>query len=250
MVELSVKNAIQYRYERWLPSFPLRLANYPSAWDIIGGFMVNTILVAAIGLVGVLILSLIGGYVFSRMSFPFKNFLYYSIIALLMIPSVLSFIPSYMMYNSFGLLDTRAVLIIPNLAGGQVFGIFLLRALISGIPEELYEAARVDGAGLGTLIGRITLPLSLPGLATLAVLNFLGTWNSFLWPLVTIRKAELQVISVGLFKLSRTIQGGIDYGVWGPMYAGYVLASVPLVLLFVVLGRFYVEGLVDSGIKI
>jgi ABC-type glycerol-3-phosphate transport system permease component len=250
MLELSFKNAIQYRYERWLISFPLRIANYPSAWDIVGGFMLNTILVAAIGLCGVLILSLIGGYIFSRMSFPFNNFLYYAIIALLMIPSVLSFIPSYMMYNSFGLLDTRAVLIIPNLAGGQVFGIFLLRALIAGIPEELYEAARVDGAGLGTLIGRITLPLSLPGLATLAVLNFLGTWNSFLWPLLTIRKNELQVISVGLFKLSRTIQGGIDYGVWGPMYAGYVLASVPLVLLFAVLGRFYVEGLVDSGIKI
>jgi len=249
MIELSFKNALQYRWERWLISFPLRLNNYPSAWGIVGGFMINTVVVALIGLLGVLVLSLIGGYVFARMSFPFKDFLYYAIIALLMIPSVLTFIPSYMLYNSFGLLDTRAVLIIPNLAGGQVFGIFLMRALIAGIPEELYEAAKVDGAGVGVLIRRVTLPLCLPGLASLSVLNFLGTWNSFLWPLVTIRNLDLQVISVGLYKLSRTIQGGIEYGVWGPMYAGYVLASLPLVFLFLLLGRFYVEGLVDSGIK-
>ena len=116
---------------------------------------------------------------------------------------------------------------------------------------------RCDGAGVLDLIGRITLPLSLPGLATLAVLNFIGVWNSFLWPLVMIQDDAKQMIAVGLYKLARSAtSGGVpgwtsqDFSVWGPLYAGYVIASMPLVLLFIVLGRFYVEGLVDSGLKV
>ena len=85
-------------------------------------------------------------------------------------------------------------------------------------------------------------PLSLPGLATLSVLNFVAEWNSFLWPLVTISDMSKQVISVGLFRLSRTTNDSVDFGSGGPLFAGYVLASVPLVVLFIVLGKFYVKG--------
>jgi ABC-type glycerol-3-phosphate transport system permease component len=251
MIEMSFKNDIQYRWERWFFSLPLRLNNYPSAWEILGRYMLNTVFVAVVGLLGVLLLSLIGGHVFARMRFPFRELLFYAIIALLMVPGVLSLVPSYMLYNDFKLLNTFWVLIIPNIAGGPIFGIFLMRALISGIPEELYESARCDGAGVGTLIWKITLPLSLPGLATLTVLNFIGTWNSFLWPLLTITDTNKQMISVGLYKLSRAASGSAQsFGSFGPLYAGYVLASVPLVILFFLLGRFYVEGLVESGMKV
>jgi ABC-type glycerol-3-phosphate transport system permease component len=249
MVEMSFKNGLQYRWERWKISFPLRLRNYQAAWEIVGDYMLNTTVVALVGLAGVLLLSLIGGYVFARMRFPLREPLYYAIIALLMVPWVLSFIPAYMLYNDLGLLNTLWSLIVPNVAGGPVFGLFLMRAFIAGIPEELYESARCDGAGVWTLIWRITLPLCAPGLATLSVLNFIGTWNSFLWPLVTIQDTTKQVISVGLFKLSRTT-GGTNFDVWGPLYAGYVIASLPLVILFIALGKFYVEGLVESGLKV
>ncbi len=249
MIQLSFKTPLQYRYERWLPAFPLRVSNYLSAWNIIDSYIWTTLLVAFLGLAGVLVLSMIGGYVFARMSFPFREWLYYAIVALLMVPGVLSFIPSYMLYFDFGLMNTLWVLIIPNIAGGQVFGIFLMRSVIAGIPEELFESARCDGASVWTLIWKIAFPLCVPGLATLSVLNFLGTWNSFLWPLLTIRGERNQVIAVGLFKLSRTVQGGIDFGVWGPLYAGYVIASLPLIFIFIFLGRFYVEGLVGSGLK-
>ncbi|MGQ9682419.1 MAG: carbohydrate ABC transporter permease [Anaerolineae bacterium] len=248
LIVISFKTGIQYLWERWTISLPLRLSNYAAAFGTIRMFLFNTMIVAAIGLAGVLFLSLIGGYVFARMRFPFREPLYYAIIALLMVPWVLSFVPSYMLYSDFRLLNSLWVLIIPNIAAGPVFGIFLMRALIAGIPEELYEAARCDGAGVWTLIWQITFPLCLPGLATLSVLNFLGTWNSFLWPLVTISDTQKQVISVGLYKLSRTV--GIEYGAWGPLHAGYVIASLPLVILFILLGRFYVEGLVDSGLKV
>lgn len=249
MINLSFKNGLQYRWERWTLSLPLRGSNYLSAWDVIDAYMINTVLVAVVGLGGVLILSLIGGYVFARMRFPLREPLYYAIIALLMVPWVLSFIPAYMLYNNLGLLNTRWALIIPNVAGGPIFGIFLMRAFITGIPEELYESARCDGAGAWSLIWRITFPLSLPGLATLSVLNFVAEWNSFLWPLVTISDMSKQVISVGLFRLSRTTNDLVDFGSGGPLFAGYVLASIPLVILFIVLGKFYVEGLVESGIK-
>lgn len=250
MIMLSFKNGLQYRWERWNISFPLRGSNYTASWEVIDAYMLNTLFVAIVGLVGVLLLSLIGGYVFARMRFPFREPLYYAIISLLMVPWVLSFIPAYMLYNNLGLLNTLWVLIIPNIAGGPIFGIFLMRAFITGIPEELFEAARCDGAGVWSLIWHITLPLSLPGLATLAVLNFIDSWNSFLWPLVTISDANLQVISVGLYKLSRVTNDGVDFGAGGPLYAGYVLASIPLVILFFVLGKFYVEGLMESGIKV
>ncbi|MCE7987061.1 MAG: carbohydrate ABC transporter permease [Caldilinea sp. CFX5] len=250
MLLLSFKNGLQYRWERWSLSLPLRGSNYTASWQVIDAFMWNTLLVAVVGLAGVLLLSLIGGYVFARMRFPLREPLYYAIISLLMVPWVLSFIPAYMLYNDLGLLNSRWALIIPNIAGGPIFGIFLLRAFITGIPEELFESARCDGAGVWSLIWHITLPLSLPGLATLAVLNFIESWNSFLWPLVTISDASLQVISVGLYKLSRITNDGVDFGAGGPLFAGYVLASLPLVILFFILGKFYVEGLMESGIKV
>lgn len=246
MLSISVKNPLQYRYDRWSITFPWRLGNYGAAWAIVSTYIWNTIFVAVVGCLGVLVLSVIGGHVFARMRFPFRGPLFYAIIGLLMVPWVLSLIPSYMLYYQFGLINTRWALIIPNIAGGSVFGIFMMSSFIAGIPEELYEAARCDGAGVGTLIGRITLPLSMPGIATLAVLNFIGTWNSFIWPLVVITDKSKQVISVGLFQLANASGGEL----WGPLFAGYVIASAPLVILFVFLGRFYVEGLMGSGLKV
>jgi ABC-type glycerol-3-phosphate transport system permease component len=132
---------------------------------------------------------------------------------------------------------------------GPVFGIFLLRTFFEGIPEELYESARIDGAGHWTLIWNITMPLSLPVIATLAILNFLGTWNNFLWPLITINDHARQMVSVGLYLISG-VSGGEGAMEFGTLFAGYVLSAVPLVILFFALGKFYVEGLVNSGLKV
>jgi len=247
MILVSFKNPLQFIHERWWITFPLRLSNYEAAWQIVHPYMLNTLFVAGVGLFGVLLMSLVGGHVFARMWFPFKGPLYACVLVLLAVPWVLSFVPSYMLFNNLGMINTPWVLIIPNLANGPVFGIFLMRALIEGIPEELYEAARCDGASLLREIFSITLPLSLPGLATLAVVNFIGTWNWFLWPLVTITDASKQLISVGLFELTAGDLSGTSFG---PLFAGYVIASIPLVLIFLFLGRFYIEGLTQSGLKV
>ena len=249
MLVVSVKNPLQYQHERWTLSFPMRFGNYPAAWEIVSTYVLNTIFGAVVGFAGMLALSILGGYVFARLRFPFREQLYFAIIALLSVPWVISFIPSFMLYHSLGLLNSRWVLILQNIASGPVFGIFLLRSFFAGIPEEIYESARIDGAGHWTLIWRITMPLSLPVIATLAVLNFISTWNSFLWPLVTISDKRLQVISVGLYLLSSEVFSASDFSIWGPLFAGYTIAAIPLALLFITLGKFYVEGLIESGLK-
>ena len=147
MLVVSFKNPLQYLHERWVISLPLRIHNYVAAWDMIGSYIWNTFYVAIVGFLGMASLSIVSAYVFARMRFPFREQLYYAIIALLLIPWVLSFVPAYMVYNDFGLIDTFWALIIPRIVNGSIFGIFLLRAFFGGLPEEIFEAARIDGAG-------------------------------------------------------------------------------------------------------
>ncbi len=245
MLVVSFKNPLQYLHERWVISLPLRIRNYDAAWDMIGTYIWNTFFVAIVGFLGMAGLSIVSAYVFARLRFPFREQLYYAVIALLLVPWVLSFVPAYMVYNDFGLIDTYWALIVPRIVNGSIFGIFLLRAFFAGLPEEIFEAARMDGAGHWSLIWRITIPMSLAVIATLAVLDFIGAWNDFLWPFVAISSETRRMISVALYLLQAdTVGSG-----WGPLFAGYTIASIPLAILFFALGKFYVEGLVESGLK-
>jgi len=245
LLVVSFKNPLQYQHDRWVVTLPLRIRNYAAAWEQISLYMRNTFLVAVVGFVGRAVLSTIGGYVFARMRFPFRNQIYAAIIALLIVPWSISFVPAYMVYAHFGLDDTFWALTLPRIVGGSVFGIFLLRTFFERLPEELFEAARIDGAGIFDLIVRIALPLSASTIATLGILDFIQAWNDFLWPFVATRSESLRVISVGLYLLRSDTAGAG----WGSLFAGYVISSVPLAILFFALGKFYVEGLVESGMK-
>jgi ABC-type glycerol-3-phosphate transport system permease component len=253
MLTLSLKNPLQYQHERYTISFPLRLSNYLTAWEYLHTYVWNTFVAAVAGFLGMLILSVIGAYVFSRLRFPGRETLYYSIVGLMMVPWIISFVPQYVLFKDLGLTNSLWAVIMLNVGSGPVFGIFLLRTFFSGIPEEVFESARMDGAGHLRLITDITLPLSLPTIATLAVLNFLSTWNSYLWPLVAISDAKYQQVSVGLFQMARNLSSNLTAATeiqGGPVFAGYVIASLPMVIMFFFLGKFYVEGLVESGLKV
>ena len=245
MLVVSFKHPLQYLHERWVISLPLRIRNYVAAWDMIGSYIWNTFFVAIVGFLGMASLSTVSAYVFARMRFPFREHLFYAIIALLLVPWVLSFVPAYMVYNDFGLIDTYWALIIPRIVNGSIFGIFLLRAFFAGLPEEIFEAARIDGAGHWPLIFHITIPMSMTVIATLAVLDFINAWNDFLWPFVSISSESRRMISVALYLLQSDTSGSG----WGPLFAGYTIASIPLAILFFALGKFYIEGLVESGLK-
>ena len=238
----SFKSELSFVYSRWYPTLPLRYRNYIVAFNNTHLFLLNTIVVAIAGTTGVLFLSSLSAFTFARMKFPGKEVLYSMVIALMMVPGVLTLIPSYMLYQSFGLLNTRWVLIIPIAVGGSIFGTFLLRVFFEGIPEEIFEAARIDGCPEFSIYTKMCLPLSLPILGTLSIMQIVGVWNDFLWPMITIQNHERLTIAAGLLL---TLSGA-----GSPLnFAAYMWASIPLILLFIFANRFFIEGLTSTAIK-
>jgi ABC-type glycerol-3-phosphate transport system permease component len=252
MLMLSFKTPLQWTNDRWLLTFPLRVQNYAIAWNLIKQYLLNTVLVGCIGCLIMLFLSSLTAFVFARMRFPGREILYYAIISLLMVPAILSLVPAFMLYKNLGLLNSYWTMIVSVASGGSVYGVFLLRTFFASIPEELFEAARVDGCTTMQLYWRICIPLSYPILGTLAIQSLVATWNSFIWPSVTIQDNQVQVISVGLLRLteSLTTTTGGDAAAYGPLFAGYVIASLPLLLIFVFASKYYIEGLTSSGMKL
>lgn len=243
---ISVKNVEAFRLDPWVPTLPMWLGNYSYAWNAVARYIANTIFVGITATAGLMFLSSISAYVFARMRFPGREGLYMAVIALMMVPGVLTFVPTYMIYNSLGLLDTYLVLIIPTIIGGSVGGIFLLRAFFGGLPEAIFEAARIDGSSEFDAYLRICLPLSLPILGTLAVMTIVGIWNDVVWPMTTISNDKLFTISAGLF-----LKFNNEYATNVPvLFAGYTVASLPLILLFIFANRYYIEGLTSAGLKL
>ncbi|TDD99945.1 carbohydrate ABC transporter permease [Jiangella asiatica] len=242
MLSTSVKDNLQFAQSYWVPVLPLHWGNYATAWEQIRPYMVASIVVAAVSIVAIVVLSLLAGFVLARYRFPGRGFFFAAIAVLMMVPSISSLIPLFVMMRDLDLLNTYPVLIIPHVAGGVVIGTILMKTFIEGIPQELFDAARVDGAGAARLFTAITLPLSLPVIGTVALITINGVWNDFFWPLLTITENELRTVSVGLLFFQG--QAGTDYG---PMFAGYMLASLPLLLLFTFLSKYFLAG-VQGGL--
>ncbi|TWD84632.1 multiple sugar transport system permease protein [Kribbella amoyensis] len=242
MLGTSVKDNLQFATSYWLPTWPLHLGNYATAWRQISPYLLTSLLVAAAAIVGILLLSAVAGFVLARYSFPGRRFLFAMIAALMMVPSISSLIPLFVMMRNLGLLNTYAVLIIPHVAGGVVLGTILMKTFVEGIPQALFDAARTDGAGGVRMFTSIMLPLSMPVIGTVALVTVNGVWNDFFWPLLTITKDEYRTVSVGLLFFHG--QSGTDYG---PMFAGYTLASLPLLVLFVLLSKHFLAG-VQGGL--
>jgi multiple sugar transport system permease protein len=242
----AFKSDLGYLYTRWYPTIPLRFRNFMVTFPRIWRYMVNTIIVAAFGTTGMLLISSLAAYAFARMRFIGKEIIYMAVLALMMIPGVLTLIPSFMLYKTFGLLNTKLVLIIPIITGGSVFGTFLLRAFFAGVPEDIFEAARIDGAKEFRVYWSICLPLSMPILGTLTIMQINGIWNDYLWPMVTQQDHEKLTISAGLI-----VQFVREYSTNYPaQFAGYLLSSIPLILLFIFANKYYIEGLTSSAIKL
>ncbi len=195
--------------------------------------------IVAVGMTAlVLFLSTTAGYAFARIPFKGKRIVYPLVLAGLMVPEQVVFIPLYTMFADWGLLNTHIGLIIPRLA--VPLGVFLMTQFFLGIPRELEEAAELDGAGRFTIFTRIMLPLSLPAITTLAILTFLYAWNDFLWPLVSAQRQEMFTITVGLASIQENF--AMTEGL-GRLMASGVIASVPVVALFIVFQRFVVRGI-------
>ncbi|MDI6782576.1 MAG: carbohydrate ABC transporter permease [bacterium] len=245
MLVMSLKSNGQIFAHFWSLPHPAHWEYYPLAWQAIFQYIRNSLIVTMCSVIGVVLLSSLSGYVFARHRFTGKETIYYFILLLMMIPGVLTLIPAYELVRSLGLLNTRWVLILPYISGGQVFGILLCRGFMATIPEELFESARMDGASELQVYWRMAVPLSLPILATVAIMNAVGIYNDYIWPLVTISDHTIQTFTVGVTQFAS--EYNLDYG---PMLAGYVIGSIPLICIFAIGTKYYVQGITSGALKV
>jgi ABC-type glycerol-3-phosphate transport system permease component len=245
MVTMSFRNNAQIYGNFWGLPDPWLFDNYVQGFTSIIHYALNSVIDTFISAVLIVTLSSLSGYVFARHRFPGKELLFLLILGLLMIPGVLTLIPAFVLMHQLGLWNTPFALILPWIAGGQVLGIFLCRSFIAGLPQELFEAGRMDGAGEFTLWYKVAVPLSWPILMTLAILSMVGNYNDFIWPLLVISDDNLQVISVGLTQFT-SAHGVTDYG---PQMAAYVVASAPLLIVFMFGMKYFIQGITSGALK-
>jgi multiple sugar transport system permease protein len=202
----------------------------------------NTVLVSTIAVLSHLLLCSTAGYGFARLRFAGRGLAFIAIIATVMIPTQLLMIPTYLMFARIGIVDTIAAAFVPWLA--SAFGIFLMRQFFLSLPVELEEAARLDGCGALRTFLRIVLPLAKPALATLAIFTLLSSWNDLLWPLVAITDDNRFTLQVGLASFQGTRRTE-----WSQLMAGNVIATMPLILAFLVAQRRFIATMSFTGLK-
>lgn len=205
-------------------------------------FYFNSVFVAVITTLSQLFFCSLAGYGFAKYRFRGREFLFTIVLSTSMIPFMAIIIPLFIVVRDLGWLNTYVGLIVPTLV--SPFGIFLMRQFISGLPDELLDAARIDGAREIGIYFRVVLPLIKPALATLAIFAFLGSWDSFLWPLVAVNRTELFPLTLGLGKFQ-----GEHYTIWNELMGVAFISVLPSLILFLLFQRYFVKGIVLSGIK-
>jgi multiple sugar transport system permease protein len=228
----------------WIPKEPT-LQNYRDLRDQMDfpRYFLNSTIVALAVTAGNLLFCSMLGYALAKLEFPGKRILLAVMLATMMIPAFVTFMPLFVLVSNMNLTNTRWGLILPFLAAA--FGAFLMRQFMLGIPDELLDAARVDGAGEYRIFFRIVLPLCGPALATLAVLTFLASWNSFLWPLVAASTEDMYTLPVALALFSI----GQQESEVALQMAGAVVVVIPIVVLFFAMQRYVIRGIATTGLK-
>jgi len=228
----------------WWPQAPT-LDNYQELFTRLDfpQFFTNSVVVAVVVTVGNLVFCSMLGYAFAKIDFWGRTWMFRLVLATLMIPGMVTLVPLFVLVSNLGMVNTYFGLILPFLAGA--FGVFLMRQFMQGIPDELIDAARVDGAGELRIFATVVMPLCKPALATLAILTFLGSWNNFLWPLVVASTEDMYTLPVAL-ALYSVGQNSTNYGL---LLAGACVVLVPVLVVFLALQRHFVQGLATTGLK-
>ncbi len=228
---------------QWIPANP-RWENFVDIWTKIplGRFIYNTAKLSVIVTILQLLTSSFAAYAFSKLHFKGKNVLFLGYIATIAIPWQAYMVPQFIMMRSLGLNNTHMAIIL--LQAFSAFGVFLMRQFYQGVPDELCEAARIDGLSEYGIWARIMLPLSKPALSTLTIFTFVSTWNDFLGPMIYLTKTDLKTIQIGLRMFIS--QYSAEYGL---IMAASVVSIIPVVIVFLALQKYFVQGVAASGIK-
>lgn len=259
MVSSSVKPQSElFRLPPQLLPEKWNLANYAEAWRAanFSRYAANSLIVSVIGTLLTLVVCSMAAYAFSKLQFRGRDAIFWLILSSQMIPGIVTLIPSFIVVKNiplvggndwlgrggYGLLNSYAGLILPG-AGGA-FGVFLLRQFFVTLPNDLLDAARVDGAGEFGIFVRIVIPLAKPALAALSIFTFQGYWNDFVWPLVITTDDSYRTIQLGLTVFRQRFSTE-----WGPLMAGVTIATVPMVAVFLSAQRYFVSGIALTGLK-
>lgn len=221
------------------------LDNYATAMTTVpfGRFFLNSAIVTAVGATVKVTLAIMTAYALVFVRFPFKNVIFVLILVALMVPSQVSILPNYVLIASIGGKNTLWGIILPGL--GTAFGTFLLRQHFMTLPGSILEAAEIDGAGHWKRLWQVVVPISVPSIATVALVTIVSEWNDYIWPLIITDKPEVMTLPVGLTLLQNSEGGG---GTWGILMAGAVLVILPVLIVFAMLQRYIVAGLTQGSV--
>lgn len=245
IVAVKPVNAIVTDMSRWFTP-PFTLDNFRYVFnndqaDMIR-WLLNSFVISSAETLGVAILSLMAAYSFSKFRYPGRNFWFWIIMAGMMVPAQSLMIPMYLLFRGVNLLNTYQSLILPGL--GSSFGVILLKQFMDGLPESLFDAARIDGAGSLRTLWSIVVPLTRPAMSSLLIFTFLQKWNDFLWPFISITKKEIMTVPVGIVFFRGQTDISMAYGM-----AANVAAILPVLIVFFFFQKQIVKGIAFSGIK-
>ena len=254
MVSSSLK--LEQRVFQFPPTLiprPFRFLNYVDAltYKPFGVYLRNTSFLVVMNELAIVLASSFCAYGFARISFPSRDLWFGLVLATLMVPQVVLMVPQFVMFSRLKWIDTFLPLTVPFFFGGGAFNIFLMRQFFRTIPEELADAARIDGCNEFTIFARIMMPLAKPALITVAIFTFLGTWNDFIGPLLYITSPAKFTLAIGLANFRASFGSGTTGGRsrWDLLMAFATTMTAPVLVVFFLAQRYFVKGVVLTGLK-
>jgi len=242
----------------WIPQ-PLRWRNFIDAWNVapFGKFLVNTMITTFIPMMGEVFISAMVAYSFARVKWPGRDKIFSLCLATMILPGIVTFIPTFVMFARIGWINTFLPLVVPSLFG-SAFYIFLFKQFMMNLPMGLEEAARIDGASTFQIFTKIILPLLKPALATVAIFSFLARWQDFFGPMIYLQKAELKTLMLGLSSFESMMSGAGGSAIGGGFVSSNLhllmamtfLMNLPCIFVFVIFQKYFIRDMVMSGFKL
>lgn len=245
MVSSSLKpSGEEFGFPPKLIPDPVVWQNYPKVFEALpfGKFLLNSITIAGLATLGQVLTGALVGFAFAQLRFPGRNLLFIIVISTVMLPDVVTLVPQFILFRRLGWVDTILPLVVPAWFGGRAFYIFLARQYFTGIPHELIDAGRVDGASTWRIWWSVVMPMSVPLLVAMGLVRFLTEWNDFMGPLIYLNTMENRTLAVGLFVFLQHFVGE-----WNLLMAAATITSIPVILLFLFTQRYFVEGISVTG---
>ncbi len=244
MLVVAFKTNSQFFTHPFVFTAPFHWDNWITGWQHVRGHIANSVFLAVTATVISLVISVLAAYVFGRYKMPFGDVFWMAILILMLMPGITNLIPLFNLMKGLHMLNSLVSLSIVGAAGGQIICLYVLRNFIEDMPKEFFECARIDGASHLQQIIHVVIPQTGGIISTLAILQFVGQWNNFILPLITLRDPDKLPLAVALYRLQ-----GAYVKQWGPLMAAYFISAVPLIILFAFTMRFFIRGISEGGIK-